>query len=415
MNQIDKKQALSAALNGLDFLVRHQITDQQNANFGRFVCRYDFTTHQVLAYTDNWTTAVCIEAMLAGHKFTGKQIYFDAAQRAIDYIVSLQFFDPSNKRMHGVIREKTPQTRWAHPRDALTAAWAMLDWSQYAGQKEYFEHSILFAGWFIDVAMEKGYPYWTVRFDDAEWLPRWFGSFQSGGAFYFYRLFSITGEKKYQDVVFKILDHYNKYHLEQNGKINVIVDTQTLKPLCGYKTSSQYSNYGWETMHEYNDDFGALANMAAYKLSSKQEYLRAFECFLKRMLSVQRSDGGFGHEEYSDPAAGGSILMELMAAKQLGFIYASPEQINRIVQHILSLQVQDSESPAFGAFRGFNHLDVIGNCSNSRTAAYAIMALLRYAGAVDSYYFFDFPSKQRMSKIKSVAPGYSPVYNQQMI
>jgi hypothetical protein len=161
VNRVDKKQTVEAALKGLDFLVRHQVTDDNDANFGRFVCQYDYIQN----------------------KYTGKEAYLDAAQRAVKYLAALQFFGPDNDRMRGMIREITPQTTWAHPRDALTAAWAMLDWSQHAGQQDYFERSRMFAEWFLNVAMEKGYPYWTVLLDDGNWHPEWCGSFHSGSAF----------------------------------------------------------------------------------------------------------------------------------------------------------------------------------------------------------------------------------------
>ncbi|AQQ70021.1 hypothetical protein SMSP2_00358 [Limihaloglobus sulfuriphilus] len=382
-----KQRAVEAAINGLDFLVRHQITNHRSADHGRFVNVYDTLKNEAVSYTTNWTTGVSTEVMLIGHKLTGDQKYLDAAERAVKYIASLQYLAPG--RMRGVIRESTPQTQAAHPRDALTAAWAMLDYSQYASDEKYLEKSLLYADWFINVGLEKGYPYWTVRLDDEPWLPQWFGSFQSGGAFYFFRLFDVTGREEYKQAGLQIMDFYNKYHLSETGDVTIVVDIETRKQLKGHIEAPQYSPLGWEVMHEYNDDFGALANLAAYRQTRNQDYLNNAERFLKKMISSQREDGGFGPKDYSVPSAGGSVLLELMAARELGLTVGSSDNLDRALDYILDLQITDPQSPARGAFRGFDHNYQISGFANTRTATYAIMGLLRYAGAADPFYFFD--------------------------
>lgn len=149
---------------------------------------------------------------------------------------------------------------------------------------------------------------------------------------------------------------------------------------------------------EDNANFGRLANLAAFRISKKEEYLSAAKCFLNRMLLIQRKDGGFGPEEYSVPSAGGSVLIELMAAKRLGFSIASKAQLNKVAQYILDLQINEPDSPAHGAFRGYDSNYKLGNCSNCRTDVYSIMGLLRYADISDSYYFFDAKGAGKISK-----------------
>jgi hypothetical protein len=388
MSLIDKKQALNAALNGVEYLVKNQLTDKHDANRGRYLCQYDYINDKVLALTTNWTTGVCIECMLIAHKVTSNQKYLDSGQLAAEYLENLQVLPTFNKKMGGFIREETPQTMWAHPRDAVTAAWAMLDWSQYTGQKKYFERSVIFADWFLDVAMERGYPYWTIRLDEKLWEPWLFGSFQSGAAFYLFRLFNITGEQKYKAAGCQILDFYNKYHLAPNGKIQVAVDMMTLKPVLACEVASNDCPDGWELMHQYNDDFGALANLAAWKLTRNDKYFIAAKCFLGKMLSIQREDGGFGPADYSVSSAAGVILMELMAANILGISFASSEQLSNIVKYILGLQIHTGF--ASGGFRGVNNESYkLFHCSNARETSYSIMGLMRYAGATDVFYFLD--------------------------
>jgi hypothetical protein len=61
-------QAKAAARAGLDFLVRHQVTDAGSADHGRFPFCLDCRYHRVLTRSTNWTTGLAIEALLAGYQ-----------------------------------------------------------------------------------------------------------------------------------------------------------------------------------------------------------------------------------------------------------------------------------------------------------------------------------------------------------
>jgi len=381
--------SLEAALNGLDFFVRNQISDDGSSDAGRFLFFYDCSQNKIITMTTNWTTGVTVSALLSGYKYTGNKKYLDAAGKACKYIKSLQDFYPCTPRVNGVFHEVTPQSPNAHPRDALTAAWALLDYSILVKDKDGIERAEIYGDWFVKVALEKGYPYWTVTFDGQEWEPSWCGSFHSGSAFFMYRLYQETSKEKFLKAMCQILDFYNKHHMDDQGNITVIVDRDSLESLDG-KGDKRFTNPGWEMMHRYNDDFGALANMAAWKITGKQIYLNNSEKFLHLMCKTQRNDGGFGPEEWGVPSAGGAVVLEMLAAKQLDI--SCPEYeiaTKRAVKYLLKLQNVDPGNTADGAFFGMTeNYEVSTICANTRTAAYAIMALLHYAGAEDNIYSF---------------------------
>jgi hypothetical protein len=382
--------SLNTALRGLDFFVRNQITTEGSADEGRFPYVYDCLQNKILTMTTNWTTGVTVSALLSGYKYTGNEQYLAAAGKACKYIKSLQDFDPATPRVNGVFREVTPQSPNAHPRDALTAAWALLDYSLLTGDKDGIERAVIYGDWFIDVALEKGYPYWTVRFDDQEWEPSWCGSFHSGSAFFMYRLYLETGKEKFIKAMCQILDFYNQHHMDNEGNITVIIDRDSRESLDG-KGDKRFTNPGWEMMHRYNDDFGALANMAAWKVTGKQVYRDNSEKFLRLMCKIQRADGSFGPAEWGVPSAGGVVILEMLAAKQLNISCPQYEfAIEKAVAYLLKLQNISPDNPADGAFFGMNDdYEVSTVCANTRTAAYAIMALLHYAGAQDNIYYFN--------------------------
>lgn len=383
-----REQCRDAARRGLDFLVRHQITDRGSGDHGRFAYIFRRSAGRVESYTTNWVTGVAVEAMLLGYQIFHDSRYLDAARRGVSYIRSLQEFSALHPRLMGTFHENTPQTEFFHPRDALTAAWALLDWSEVTGDSEARDRAILYAEWFIREGMDGGYPRWTVSFQTFEAEPRWYGSFHSGSAFFFARLFAVTGDKRYLDTMRQILDVYNRTMLSDDGRVSVIVDLQSQTPVPDAEVPAHFAPVGWIRMHEYNDDFGALANLEAGRLTGEASYLQAAERFLGHMIRIQRGDGGFGPAEYSVPSAGGGVLLEMLAAKACGSSLSLAPAISRAVNYVLNLQVRNDGAPEDGAFLGFtNDYVVDGDCCNIRAGGYAILSLLRFSGATGPIYF----------------------------
>ncbi len=383
-----RSRALKAARMGLDFYAQHQIADTAVADHGRFPFVFDYGDGRTVSLTTNWITAVLVEAMICGHGRFGDERYLDAAQRGVSYLKSLQHFVPGQPRMYGSFHEETPQTPWMHPRDGLTAAWALLDFGLHTGDTDSLSRARLFGEWFIDHAMRDGYPYWTARFDGLPWDPDWFGSFHSGGAFFLLRLAKETDDERFLAAARSILAHYNKHHLDPDGRVTVIRDRKTFDSLDGIG-GSIWTNVGWEEMHVYNDDFGALANLAMYQAEGGDAYRDAATRFLARMVREQREDGGFGPADYSIPSAGGPVLIEMLAAEACGVDVVPGGAVERAVEYLLALQ-QPKGSRGAGAFAGFSaeyRLD--GRTSNARAGGYAILALLRFGGAVDECYFVE--------------------------
>lgn len=383
-----QRRALAGARAGLDFLVRHQVTDLATADHGRFPFVFDYGDGRVVSLTTNWITGVLVEAMICGYGVFADDRYLHAATRAVSYLKSLQSFTPGNPRMYGAFHEETPQTTWMHPRDGLTAGWALLTYGLYTGDDDALRRTRAFGEWFVNHAMKDGYPYWTAQFGDKPWDPDWFGSFHSGAALYLHKLARHTGDGRYQEAARSILAHYNQHHLDAEGRVTVIRDRRTLESLDG-RGDRAWTNVGWEEMHVYNDDFGALANVAMYRAEGDDTYRDAAERFLGRMVRIQRSDGGFGPAGYAIPSAGGSVLIEMLAAEACGLDVAPRRSIERAVHYVLGLQ-QPEGSPGAGAFAGFSdqyRLD--GRTANARAGGYAILALLRFGGATDGCYFVE--------------------------
>lgn len=362
-----------------------------DANHGRFAFIYRCNENSVDLQTTNWITGVLVEGLLLGHQVFGDKAYLQAAERGVSYLRSLQDFNPRDRRFFGTFHEDMPQSKFFHPRDALTAAWALLDFSVQTGCEDALYRARAYADWLIGYGMDGGYPRWTVSFETFESRPRWYGSFHSGSAFFFARMYAETSDLRYLEAMRQILDVYNRLNLTAEGRVHVIVDIRTgqavedahLLPDEGHMVPE-----GWIRMHEYNDDFGALANLEAWRLTRDPAYLEAAERFLAHMLEIQHADGGFGPKGWAVPSAGGSVLLELMAARALGSSLKVDNAIERALEYVLGLQVLRQGDPADGAFLGFTgNYTIDGNISNARSAGYAVLSLLRYAGATGPIYF----------------------------
>jgi len=385
-----RELAEEAVRRGLDFFVRNQIRDTQSADHGRFPYVYDCETNAPVNLTTNWTTGVVVSALLAGYRHTGDKAYLEAAGRGCEYIKSLQEFAPEHAPLQGVFHEVTPQSDKAHPRDALTAAWALLDYSLIVDDQVGIERAKIYADWFVETGCEKGFPYWTVQFDGNPWYPTWCGSFHSGSAFFMYRLYSITGEEKYLKTMRLILDFYNSNHIDGQGQITVVVDRETQEGISG-EDARGTAPINWQVMHHYNDDFGALANLAAWKVTGEDSYRDSAMAFFGRMCASQYDHGGFGSKTLCVPSAGGAIVIEMLAARELGLQRAEYDvAIERAIPYLLGLQKVSPGNPADGAFFGMTgDYQLSDSIANSRTAAYAIMGLIRYAGSRNEIYFLD--------------------------
>lgn len=382
MNDLLKQRALDAALAGLDYFVRNQLTDLHSADCGRYPFIADCRTGRAESWTTSWLTGIIASVMLNGHAASPRRGYLESAARAIEYVKSLQNFVPGNPRTFGALHEETPQDRWAHPRDGLSGALGLLDYAEATGDAEARFRAKAFADWFVSVGMEKGYPYWTLRFDDAEWEPKWYGSFHAGSAYFLGRIYSATGDGRYLDAALALLDFYNERLLGPQGDITVIRAHGTLEKLDGCADPA-WAPAGWIMMHRFNDDFGALANLHAAELTGDDSYRLAARRFLARMRDTQRPDGGFGPAEWSQsiPNAAGCILQEMVEGRRLGVLDESfAPAIEKAAEYLLEQQFRREGAKMDGAFHGMSGDYTVdaGSC-NARAAAYAIMSLLNYA------------------------------------
>lgn len=369
-----------AAIKAGEWLVNTQKTREDDANRGRFYYAVNLEDGYIELST-GWQTGFAVMALLSVHKLTGDQKYLDAAKLGIEYIKTLQILDPRKKSYFGAIREESPQTQWLHPRDALSAGWALLIYGQYTTDQDCLERADIFGDWMLNYSFRGDWPLCTVNLgpegreaDDLE------GSFQSGGILFFIDLYKQTQDMRYYDIALRMSDYYVKNFIDEEGVVQVLIDPIGNNP--GIHDTDKWP-IAWQKMHQVNDDFGGISLAASYDLFKKDIYLQRMNAYYGWSQGVTNGDGSF-----LDPVmevASATIPIFLNSYKPL----AKEDQNSRIddlsestLEFLLSLQKDSENKNIDGAFLGMDNKcrDGLGKWVNIRCTSYAIIALLQQSG-----------------------------------
>lgn len=364
-----------AAIRAGEWFLRTQVKDEFDSNRGRYLyCRH--IKSDLMQRSSNWQTGFGVMAMLSLHKLTGEQKYMDSAALAVEWIKALQVLDQRDPACYGAFREETHLFNWCHPRDALSAAWGLLYYSNYRDDAECLDRAILYADWMIEHAFKGDWPMCTFQLgpggredDDLK------GSFQSGGILFFLDLYDATENKKYLDIARRMSDYYVHNFLNDKGELAVLIDLAA-------EFEDRWPE-DWRKMHQVNDDFGGIALVAAYELFGRQEYSDRLHAFVKWLLTMEKDGGGFLEPEMEVGCATVPILLSR-------YLSIAPENekanleavIERCLNRLLQFQQTSSDIQIDGAFLGMDNQCRVGNGEwvNIRCTAYALFALLMQTG-----------------------------------
>lgn len=373
---VSRSILLARAIECAQWQVRHQVRDRQNANRGRFIRSFDKASGH-LVYTGNWQTGTALMSLLSVFRRTGDEAYLEAAEYAGRYLMSLQILDQRDTRFYGTIRELTPQSMEFDPRDATTAAWALVWLYRFTGNEEYLRRAILFGDFHLKYCMHEGWPLYSYYMERrfSNFYAR--GSFQSGTGLFYFDLFMAAEDARYIEFGLRpIADNYLKYFVMDDGEIIQERDVFTWRISDETMQKDVARN-----MHMYNDDFGAAMLQTASDLFQDEKYRDAARRYARWLARHQDEDGGFcgGRQHPGVPTA-------LMYFHDLGEWYNDVELIEargRTLRKLLSMQYQDTDDDRLnGAFHGCYEGPVNfprggERCVNNRTTSYALSALLK--------------------------------------
>jgi hypothetical protein len=367
---------LKAALDCAEWEIRNQARDRLDANRGRFIRSYDKASGRLI-HTGNWQTGTALMSLLSVYRRTMDKKYLEAAEYAGHYIMSLQILDQYDPKFYGAIRELTPQSMEFDPRDATSAAWALVWLYKFTGEDEYLRRAVLFGDFHLKYCMCEGWPLYSFYMEKrfANFFAR--GSFQSGTGLFYHDLFMASKDPRYIEFGLRpIADNYLKYFLKDDGEIILEREIFTWNT----RVESEQANVT-PNMHLFNDDFGAAMLQTASDLFKDEKYRNGACKFAQWLAKKQDKDGGFCKGVH--PSA---VPVAMMCFYDLGKYYNDTtllEAGEKALVKLLSMQYHDTgDARLDGAFKGSYEgpKDFPGGgemCVNNRVTSYALNALIK--------------------------------------
>lgn len=401
---IDKKKILESALQCAEWQISNQVTDRQDANRGRFIRSYDQASGNLI-YTGNWQTGAAIMALLSCYRRTNDEKYLDAAELAGRYIMSLQVLDKHNPRYYGAIREITPQSMEFAPRDATTAAWALVWLYNFTKEPEYLRRAVLFGDFHLKYCMCEGWPLYSCYMEDrfANFYAR--GSFQSGTGLFYHDLFMASDDPRYIEFGLRpIADNYLKYFIGKDGEV-----IQEREIFTWNREAETEQENVTPCMHMFNDDFGAAMLQTASDIFKDEKYRLTALKYAKWLAQHQNEDGGFCNDAHPS-----GVPVALMYFHDLGRHYNDKTLLNacgKALKKLFSMQHHGTgDKKLDGEFQGKyegpkNHPNGGAHCVNNRTSAYALNALIKLESDAEEIWLgrnnkkFSDPLKKGMHKL----------------
>jgi hypothetical protein len=373
-----KTQLLNAATACGEWMLANQVQDRLDANRGRFLYVYD-ADNGFFRRTHNWNTGCAAMALLALYRRTGEDRYLHAAELAARYIVSLQVMDARDTLYYGAFREITPQSIEFAPRDATSAAWALVWVYRETKNPLYLDRAVQFGRWHMEHAMHEGWPLYACYMDES--MDNYYaqGAFQSGTGLFYHDLFLASGDARFIARGFRpIAERYRDHFFHEDGSVIGERDAFT----------KQVTRSDSDTKaHSHNDDFGAAMLQMAADFFGDETFREKALLFARWLAGDQDDDGAFrsSREPAGTPVA-------LMYYHDLGTHYDDETLLaarEPALARLLATQFKDTGDPRLdGAFQGrYENENDPGTepygrrCVNMRTNAYAVMALLKLESA----------------------------------
>jgi hypothetical protein len=316
-----------------------------------------------------WLTGLylCGLADLPKAPVLDKHLYETARKLGAKYLKSLQCFDVRWPKAIGGFHEVYPGHAYSAPRDAATGAFALLALYLETGEKEYLDRTLRFAEWYATHGADRdGFPWDDFDLATGQGTSRKRGDWQAGGALLYYHLWKVTGDRRWQKALKRVLD--------------------VLVKICdgGAKGDTAYTFHGDCTLSVGNDDFANTVLLAGYEAFGEKRYLELFAARIRTELKRQDARGAF-------PGYGGTFVTALELVEALDFAATRHVEIlpaAELTEPLLkaarfSLSLQEKSSPdrwILGGVYGQSNYAHARDVVHGRDAGYALHLWLRLAG-----------------------------------
>lgn len=279
------KNPLKCARLLADWYVNNQLNPDPHTAVAGEIISYRAKNDPGIYLACQWHLAFAVMGMLSAGKVFQDEKYLNAADKMMQYLKTLQVFDPFVPDFYGAIRESNPQLGTFYVRDSLSAAWAFVEYYEVTGKEEFLQRAILWAKWFLKYGMdETGWPLWGYDIDIAihdkqlDMHNDIHGCFHGGSLNFFAKLAKATGDKSWTGSFFEHMADYFCSTIQQEDGYFRSVEKAT------GKVPAKDPQRG---LHRGNDDLGTLGLLNAWNVYKKPEYLEAIRKFLTAVFKTQ--------------------------------------------------------------------------------------------------------------------------------
>ena len=362
-----------------DWAVRNQVRDAWpfwDSNKGRFPYHILIDPKKrakvPMMWSTCWKTARTVQGLYSAYSATGKKEYLDAANRGLEYVASLQFFEPGYEEFHGAFREDSTQGPHLAYRDGIEAVQALINGYLVTKDERYLRRAVLGAEFVLR-------EFRSPRFPSSIFLPlegsytaypqRIVGCF-CVGAIIFAQLSKLTGERRWVTKgAVPMMDRVLRDFVLPNGALGVREEpgkthhVGASTPLGNVLT---------------NDDGIGVAMLSTWAVTGRKKYLDAAVGWADFWLSVD--------EEPERLAAFPSLLLFVADVYRLTRDRKYLPLLSRFARRTLELQCIRPKDPLLhGAFIGedmaarYDRRTKPTDWVDLRVTSYALIALAKLA------------------------------------
>lgn len=272
------KRAARKSLNlAADWAVRNQVRDAWpfwDANKGRFPYHVLIDpkkrAKQPLMLSTCWKTARTVQGLCSAYSLTGRKEFLETAKGGLEYVASLQFFEPGYEEFHGAFREDSPQGPHLAYRDGIEAVQAFINGYVVTKNERYLRRAVLGADFALRVFNSPHFPSSPIYPLEGRYapVPAHFTWCFCAGAIIFSQLAALTGNRDYiRRGAVPMADYALANHVLENGALG-------LKKAPGAR-SHHVAESGPLRNVLTNDDGLGVALLSTYAVTGKRKYLDA--------------------------------------------------------------------------------------------------------------------------------------------
>jgi len=198
-----RRQSKKSLTLAADWAVRNQIRDAWpawNANKGRFpyhiVIDPAKRAKRPQVWSTCWKTARAAQGLYSAYLITGKPEHLDAANLAMEYMATLQVFEPGYETFHGAFREDSPQGAHVASRDGMEAVQGFIAGYQATKNPRFLRRAVAGTDFLLRTMKNGIWPFGIAWPQDGRVRHQDHFCFYAG-ALVFAQMYALTGNKAY--------------------------------------------------------------------------------------------------------------------------------------------------------------------------------------------------------------------------